>query len=352
MFSWLKKHFIPHAGNNHRPHILRDHSTKNIIAVILFLEIFTFLIPAIANINLSGGLAAVLPAVLDDLTNAERASQHLGVLTVSPVLTQAAEMKAQDMAAKGYFAHTSPEGKTPWYWIDLAGYKYQYAGENLAVNFRDSKDVTLAWLNSPTHKANIVKGNYTEIGTGIAEGVYKGQHTVFVAQVYANPAPKPVTVAPKATTPTTSLKTSQATKTPKSTTTKTPVAAAKPADVLGAEVNSEKPEPETTNETVKVIKTDLNNSANAEPSFWQELLASPRNTTNIFLAVVFSVIAFALLLYLIIKRRDHHLDLVTNGFAVIAIVGAVFIANYQYSYKSMIITQSLDYSVEDSAQSQ
>ena len=91
------------------------------------MEIITFLIPAIANINLSGGLAAVLPAVLDDLTNSERQSQNLAVLAVSPTLTHAAEMKAQDMAAKGYFAHTSPEGRTPWYWIDLAVYKYQSA---------------------------------------------------------------------------------------------------------------------------------------------------------------------------------------------------------------------------------
>lgn len=329
MFSWLKKHFIPHDGNNHRPHILRDHSIKNIIAVILFLEIFTFLIPAIGNINLSGGLAAVLPAVLDDLTNAERQSQNLAVLSVSPILNRAAEMKAQDMATKGYFAHTSPEGKTPWYWIELAGYKYQYAGENLAVNFRDSKDVTMAWLNSPTHKANIVKGNYTEMGTGIAEGVYQGRNTIFVAQVYANPAPVPVaTVMPK----TTSTKTVP----PRAS-----VVAVEPADILGAEAD-------TSSEVTKVIKKELNNETNLEPTLWQKLLASPRNTTNVFLAVVFSIIALALLLYVIIKRRDHHLDLVTNGFAVIAIIGAVFIANYQYSYKSMIITQSLDYSLESS----
>ncbi len=332
MFSWLKKHFIPHAGNNHRPHILRDRSTCNIVAVVIFLEIFTFLIPAIANINLSGGLAAVLPAVLDQLTNSERQSQNLAVLSVNPVLTHAAEMKAQDMATKGYFAHTSPEGLTPWYWIELAGYEYQYAGENLAVNFRDSKDVTIAWLNSPTHKANIVKGNYTEMGTGIAQGMYKGRNTIFVAQVYANPAPT-VAVAPKTPVPTPAPK--------------APVAVAKPADILGAEANSERTEADTSSEVVKVIKTELNNETNLKPTLWQKLLASPRNTTNVFLAVIFSVVAFALLLYLIIKRREHHMDLVTNGFAVIAIIGAIFVANYQYSYKSMVIMQSLDYSAEN-----
>ena len=61
-------------------------------------------------------------------------------------------MKAQDMATLGYFAHVSPDGKTPWYWIEKVGYDYQYAGENLAINFSDSKDVTNAWMASPLHK--------------------------------------------------------------------------------------------------------------------------------------------------------------------------------------------------------
>lgn len=338
MFFWLKKHFIPHAGNNHRPHILRDGSTRNIIAIIIFLEIFTFLIPAIANINLSGGLAAILPAVLGELTNTERQSQKLGVLAINPALTRAAELKAEDMATKGYFAHTSPEGLTPWYWIDLVGYKYQYAGENLAVNFSDSKDVTEAWLNSPSHKANIVKENYTEMGTGIAKGVYKGRNTVFVAQVYANPA-RVVLAEPKESAPKAVVKTPAP---------KTPVVAAKPADVLGVEVTGkESAKPESIDQEIKVIKTELNNEQAIQPALWQKLLASPRNTVNVFLAAVFSMIALALVFYVIIKRRGHHLDLLTNGFAVIAIVGAIFTANYQYSYKSMVITESMDYSLND-----
>ena len=190
MFSWLKKHFIPHEGNDHRPHILRGSGIRNIVILIIFLEIFAFLIPTLTRINMTGGMAAVLPAVLADLTNQERQEQNLSTLTVSQILNQAAEMKATDMATKGYFAHTSPEGKNPWYWLEKVGYKYQYAGENLAINFSDSKDVTNAWMASPTHKANIVKGNYTEIGTGIASGIYEGRETVFVAQVYANPLPK------------------------------------------------------------------------------------------------------------------------------------------------------------------
>ncbi|MFZ3011953.1 MAG: CAP domain-containing protein [Minisyncoccia bacterium] len=334
MFSWLKKHFIPHPENDHRPHILRDQSTRNIIAIILFLELFSFVLPTVSNINMLDGMAAVLPSVLSDLTNVERQSQRLPILSVNSLLNKAAEMKAQDMALKGYFAHTSPEGLTPWYWILLSGYKYQYAGENLAVNFQDSKDVTEAWLNSPTHKANIVKGNYTEMGTGIANGMYKGREAVFVAQVYANPMPK---TFPKAVVVET-----KPSPTPKIVAVSEPTKETE--NVLGAEVSTTASL--AVNPDVQILNIENKNYTETQPTFWQKLLASPRNTTNVLMAIIFSIVALALLLYIIIKIRSHHVDLLTNGLAMLAIIGAIFIANYQYSYRSMVITQGLDYSVE------
>ncbi|MEI6553150.1 MAG: CAP domain-containing protein, partial [bacterium] len=75
----------------------------------------------------------------------------------------------------------------PWYWIDQTGYQYSSAGENLAVNFDYSKDVVQAWMNSPTHRANIVKAKYQEIGIGIAEGFYQGRPSVFVVQMFGTP---------------------------------------------------------------------------------------------------------------------------------------------------------------------
>jgi len=80
-------------------------------------------------------LAAVLPGVLVMMTNNERTHESLHTLSENTQLKEAAQLKANDMASKGYFAHTSPEGKTPWYWLDLVGYPYIKAGENLAVNF-------------------------------------------------------------------------------------------------------------------------------------------------------------------------------------------------------------------------
>jgi hypothetical protein len=331
MINWLKKHFIPHAGNDHRPHILRDLSTRNIVAILIFLEIFTFLIPVLTHVNTTGNMAAVLPAVLDSLTNQERQAQNLQILTVNPILNKAAEMKATDMATKGYFAHTSPEGKTPWYWLAQVGYQYQYAGENLAINFSDSKDVTNAWMNSPTHKANIVKGNYTEIGTGVASGIYEGKETIFVAQVYANPIPKAVEQIQQKTT----IKTTA--EAPKVATVQAPT------NILGAEVATNIGNNPGNIVIDKVIVIDQT----PKPTFWQKAFASPRNTMNTVLFIVFGIIALALFLYIFIKIKHYHLDLITNGLIVLAMIGAIFIGNYYFSYHNMVITQSLDYSNEN-----
>ncbi len=327
MFNWLKKHFIPHEGNNHRPHILRDISTRNIVAVVIFLEIFTFLIPVLNHISTGGGMAAVLPAVLADLTNEQRAEQNLPTLIVSPILNESAQLKANDMATLGYFAHTSPQGLTPWYWLEKVGYNYQYAGENLAVNFTDSKDVTTAWMNSPTHRANIVKENYTEIGTGVASGIYQGKPAVFVAQEYANPLPAVI----------------------KHTLSKKPnvadhnvaprVASAEFTNILGAEVSTPSPVVAESKPQAVAIAT-----IQEQPTLWQKLLASPRNTTDIILYIIFAIIAVSLILYILVKMRNHHKDLITNGLVVLAVIFAIFLMNYYFTNRNMVITDSFDYS--------
>ena len=174
---------------NFLEHQLDSSKNKNIRFVAIFIAILELgflvapMVPAF-EARSNSYMASVLPSVLDDLTNQNRQVQNLPILSVSPVLNKVAELKANDMAQKGYFAHTSPEGKAPWYWFDQAGYNYEYAGENLAVDFTDSVDVARAWMNSPKHKANILKNAYTEIGTAIATGTYQGHATVFVAQEF------------------------------------------------------------------------------------------------------------------------------------------------------------------------
>lgn len=155
------------------------------IAIVGTLGALTFYARAVLP---TGQMAAVITSSLVDLANDDRGEKNLGELQVNPLLVAAAQAKANDMARKGYFAHTSPDGRSSWSWLKDAGYSFSHAGENLAVNFSDSVDVEKAWMNSPTHRANILNGNFTEVGIATAVGEYKGKKTVFVVQMFGTPA--------------------------------------------------------------------------------------------------------------------------------------------------------------------
>lgn len=187
----MKKAFIPHKGNDYQPHIFRKHGFLFAFLVLAALYGLSQLHLSVVSRQLDQ-LAAVLPSVLIDETNEERREEGMQELRVSPVLEQAALLKAQDMASKEYFAHYTPDGRTPWDFFRDVGYSYIYAGENLAVNFKYSSSVTRAWMNSPSHRANILNDNFTEIGIAAAEGEYKGRRTLYVAQLFGTPYESPV----------------------------------------------------------------------------------------------------------------------------------------------------------------
>lgn len=197
----LKKYLIPHEGNSFRPHFFHEENVLMLATIIVLL----FFVPLIYSDVLTRipYFSAILPAVLTDLTNIDRAQNGLSPLLVNITLQDAARRKANDMAQKSYFAHNSPDGKTPWYWFREAGYRFTTAGENLAVQFSDSIDVERAWMNSPGHRANILNGKFTEIGIAAAKGFYQGQETIFVVQLFGKPAQQPtssvvpVVVSPK-----------------------------------------------------------------------------------------------------------------------------------------------------------
>ncbi len=321
MKNWLKEHFIPSERNMFRPQFLHKKNMLQIAGVVVLFELVFFLLPTLyfAHYFSDLNLGAVLPGVLATLTNTEREKQNLPDLVENPTLNQIAQMKANDMAAKGYFAHTSPEGKTPWYWFQQAGYKYAFAGENLAVNFTDSEEVTKAWMNSPTHRANIVAGTYREVGTGIATGVYEGKQTVFVAQVYGTPVPTTHIVAPTNSAGATPLK-SQA----------KPVIKPKPlvAKVTPAEI---KPTPPVTLAQEEVLgeATPVNPSPTNElqPNFLQKILQSPRQATSAALYIILAIVLIALFLNIVIKAEEQHPDLILHGAVVAAIIIAIHLGN-------------------------
>lgn len=202
MRDTVKKYLIAHEGNDYKPHLLRERSVA--VLSCLGLILFCTSLGSSYLVNKTDFGAAVLPAVLVDLTNEHRIANNGKALKINPALELAAQMKAKDMAENQYFAHTSPTGVTPWQWFTKAGYKYSYAGENLAINFTESVDVEKAWIESPTHHANLISDKFTETGIATYQGIYQGQTTTFVVQLFGRQpqyrAPTPVVVPKKVQT--------------------------------------------------------------------------------------------------------------------------------------------------------
>lgn len=123
----------------------------------------------------------ITPQRIIELTNKNRTTRVVEDL----LLGKAAQAKANDMASKGYFAHIY-QGRTGWDFMRQYNYQYFFTGENLAVDFRSSKPLMKAWMNSPSHRANIVNPRFKRIGVGIAEGKYQGHKTMFVVQFFSN----------------------------------------------------------------------------------------------------------------------------------------------------------------------
>ncbi len=150
------------------------------------------LIIPIAMVGIFFSINAIAADLSDEIVenvNIERQKQGVGILIRSKALDKAAMMKAQDMIGNNYFAHTSPEGIDPWHWIAEIDYQYKYAGENLAMDFKTADAVHGAWMNSPTHKENIIADKYTEIGVAVVSGIIKeGEEETNVAvQFFATP---------------------------------------------------------------------------------------------------------------------------------------------------------------------
>lgn len=185
--SRVSHYFVPSAHNAYRPYILRREWIGMFLLVVLVAE-GLFVTDRIMREGERDSLAAVGAYEVIALTNEERADARLAALSENSRLSSAAAAKARDMAARGYFSHVDPDGREPWGWIIASGYRYQYAGENLAVRFEDSSDVVRAWMASPTHRANIIKPQYTEIGVGTADGMYEGRSATYVVQYLAAPA--------------------------------------------------------------------------------------------------------------------------------------------------------------------
>lgn len=283
ILNFCKYAFIPCQENGYRPRFLASSALLFLAIAAVFIEA-VFILPIGFN-NRSGGdqLAAVYSNAILDLTNESRSANHTLTLRESPLLNQAATLKAQDMATRNYFEHTSPDGLTPWYWLDQVGYKYSYAGENLAVNFADSKDIVLAWLNSPTHRANLLNSNFTEIGIGIAFGHYDGRDGYFVVQEFARPAN--VSIGPST-------------------------------------------------QQIALRGLSMSDFPFLQADYWKGLWASPRQSVESFLLVLIVFLILALALKVLVKIKIQSLDIILNTLLIILFLVIILIVN-KYAFTGL-----------------
>ncbi len=149
------------------------------IFIIGVVACFAFVLHAVA--------AGIVPADVIALTNAARTKAGLATLQENATLAEAAKNKANDMIKNDYFAHTSPKGVEPWYWMKEAGYRYSAAGENLAINYTNAKEQHAAWMNSETHKSNILSTRYKEIGVAVVTGKIDGKESIVTVEMFGTP---------------------------------------------------------------------------------------------------------------------------------------------------------------------
>lgn len=195
MWAFLQHFLTPHHTNNHRPKALHLESFIFYIAFFLFLQVnitnLKLMIP-----NILGLATDINVEKLLNLTNQKRLEQGLAPLDLDPQLSQAAAGKANDMFVKDYWAHNSPDGTTPWVFIKNAGYSYFYAGENLAKNFVNSEGVVDAWMVSSSHRQNLLKPEYQDVGFAVVNGRLGGEETTLVVQMFGAKQSAQVAVNP------------------------------------------------------------------------------------------------------------------------------------------------------------
>ncbi len=181
----LHDFFIPHSGNDYKPGALSQTWLKVYVVLLIAVKLlvvgvlfFTYPNPA--------RLSQQVVEQLFTLTNQSRIEAGVEPLNFDPVLTEAANSKARDMAEKGYFSHVGPDGKKPWQWIDRSRYQFVYMGENLAMDFSTAEVVHLAFKKSPSHWKNIVNPRYRDMGIGVASGVINGRETVVLVEFFGS----------------------------------------------------------------------------------------------------------------------------------------------------------------------
>jgi hypothetical protein len=187
----IRHFFIPRYSNNHKAKILHPSALSLIVGLFLVGQ-FLMNFSALMMPSVLGFASNITPERVIELTNQKRGEMGLPPLKMNNQLNEAAQRKAGDMFAFDYWAHNSPSGRDPWGFFREVGYRYVYAGENLARDFMNSESVVQAWMDSPTHRENLINEKYREIGLAVVNGTLNGVETTLVVQLFGTPTPAPM----------------------------------------------------------------------------------------------------------------------------------------------------------------
>ncbi len=158
--------------------------------LILLLILFIFKINSVNADSVEDSQAKVSKESVVALVNSDRAKEGKKQLIENEILDRVAESKLSNMIEDDYFAHTSPKGVDPWEWFSKEGYRFEYAGENLAMNFTNATDQHKAWMDSLAHRENILNENFTDIGVAIREKTIDEKIILVTVQVFGTPEEK------------------------------------------------------------------------------------------------------------------------------------------------------------------
>ncbi len=195
----LRLFFLPIEGNGFYPYSLRRKALVFYVTLALLFKLFSF--PLVTMFPKTDLFAAVTANSIIQLTNQAREARGIAQARENSTLNRAAEEKALDMVREKYFAHTSPQGKTPWFWFLKNGYGFKYAGENLAIDFLQADDVVKAWLTSDLHRENLLNPNYQDVGVAVVAGDLGGRLSILAVQFFGSERSPLTEISPQALHP-------------------------------------------------------------------------------------------------------------------------------------------------------
>jgi hypothetical protein len=177
----LHTYFIPSKGNNFKP---RFFETRSLLVLLLIAVSFFIASTMIHNrFSKEGGGASQLV----ELINQTRIENNKSPLLINEKLTEAAQMKVDDMVEKHYVSHVSPAGIDPWFWFNQVHYSFVIAGETVNT-IAQSKTIEDVWEASLKDDGHVLDARFREVGLASREGYLEGKPTTFVVELFGAPA--------------------------------------------------------------------------------------------------------------------------------------------------------------------